>query len=238
MSEGGLGDSARYLPRLRLDELLAEPRGAPHGPACGPGQRRRPLQRRNRPRHWRLPRQPALRPGPPGPDQRRLHDQGRRTHARALGYGAHFINGQIFALLYYAVFAAIGYSSWWLGTVFGSSTDCSPPPRSSTSCCPSFTHAWAHPRPAHATSRTTRTTRLFYAQLRPQHTHRHPRSAPRLRNHHRRLPRVARLTTPSRHRSRCATPIGQQEAGRVAWNPAQETGEEPSYHSRRRKGHP
>jgi len=42
-----------------------------------------------------------------------------RTRAKALGYGAHFINGQIFALLYYAVFAAIDYSSWWLGTVFG-----------------------------------------------------------------------------------------------------------------------
>ncbi|MCM2578354.1 hypothetical protein [Streptomyces meridianus] len=42
-----------------------------------------------------------------------------RTRAKALGYGVHFVDGQIFALLYYAVFAAIGYSSWWLGTVFG-----------------------------------------------------------------------------------------------------------------------
>ncbi|MFI7293145.1 hypothetical protein [Streptomyces sp. NPDC050121] len=42
-----------------------------------------------------------------------------RTRAKALGYGAHFINGLIFALLYYAVFVAIGYSSWWLGCVFG-----------------------------------------------------------------------------------------------------------------------
>jgi hypothetical protein len=42
-----------------------------------------------------------------------------RTRAKALGYGTHFVNGQIFALFYYAVFAAIGYSSWWLGTVFG-----------------------------------------------------------------------------------------------------------------------
>lgn len=44
---------------------------------------------------------------------------GDRTRAKALGYGAHFVNGQIFALIYYAVFTAIGYSSWWLGTVFG-----------------------------------------------------------------------------------------------------------------------
>ena len=42
-----------------------------------------------------------------------------RTRAKALGYGAHFVNGQIFALLYYAVFVAIGHSSWWLGGVFG-----------------------------------------------------------------------------------------------------------------------
>ncbi|GAA3774205.1 hypothetical protein ACFS5L_29015 [Streptomyces phyllanthi] len=42
-----------------------------------------------------------------------------RTRAKALGYGTHFVNGQVFALLYYAVFTAIGYSSWWLGAVFG-----------------------------------------------------------------------------------------------------------------------
>ncbi|MFF4732956.1 hypothetical protein ACFY3M_48575 [Streptomyces mirabilis] len=86
MSEGGLGDSERYLPRLRLDKLLAELLGAPHGPASG---------------------------------LLGTAFTSDRTHAKALGYGAHFINGQIFALLYYAVFAAIGYSSWWLGTVFG-----------------------------------------------------------------------------------------------------------------------
>ena len=44
---------------------------------------------------------------------------GNRTRAKAIGYGAHFLNGQIFALMYYAVFAAIDYSSWWLGCVFG-----------------------------------------------------------------------------------------------------------------------
>ncbi|MET9888191.1 hypothetical protein ABZZ20_34775 [Streptomyces sp. NPDC006430] len=42
-----------------------------------------------------------------------------RTRAKALGYGAHFVNGLIFALIYYAVFAGIDYSSWWLGTIFG-----------------------------------------------------------------------------------------------------------------------
>ncbi|GAA5611259.1 hypothetical protein CP981_01240 [Streptomyces platensis] len=42
-----------------------------------------------------------------------------RTRAKALGYGVHFVNGLLFAMLYYAVFVAVGYSSWWLGTVFG-----------------------------------------------------------------------------------------------------------------------
>lgn len=44
---------------------------------------------------------------------------GDRTRAKAVGYGLHFANGQLFALVYYAVFAAIGYSSWWLGGLFG-----------------------------------------------------------------------------------------------------------------------
>lgn len=42
-----------------------------------------------------------------------------RTRAKALGYGAHFVDGLIFALLYYAVFAAVGHSGWWLGALFG-----------------------------------------------------------------------------------------------------------------------
>ncbi|MGN9793060.1 hypothetical protein ACTMTU_18445 [Streptomyces sp. OZ13] len=42
-----------------------------------------------------------------------------RTRAKALGYGAHFVNGQIFALIYYAVFVAIGHASWWLGCLLG-----------------------------------------------------------------------------------------------------------------------
>jgi hypothetical protein len=42
-----------------------------------------------------------------------------RIHAKAIGYGLHFVAGQAFAAIYYAVFAAIGESSWWLGGVFG-----------------------------------------------------------------------------------------------------------------------
>jgi hypothetical protein len=44
---------------------------------------------------------------------------GNRTRAKALGYVMHLCNGLVFALLYYAVFNAIGYASWWLGGVFG-----------------------------------------------------------------------------------------------------------------------
>jgi hypothetical protein len=42
-----------------------------------------------------------------------------RTHAKAVGYLLHFLVGQIFALVYYAVFAAIDESGWLLGGLFG-----------------------------------------------------------------------------------------------------------------------
>jgi len=42
-----------------------------------------------------------------------------RTRAKAVGYGLHFVAGQAFAAVYYAVFVAIDESSWWLGGAFG-----------------------------------------------------------------------------------------------------------------------
>jgi ABC-type polysaccharide/polyol phosphate export permease len=42
-----------------------------------------------------------------------------RRRAAALGYVLHFLAGLIFAIVYYAVFQAIGESSWWLGAAFG-----------------------------------------------------------------------------------------------------------------------
>jgi hypothetical protein len=42
-----------------------------------------------------------------------------RTRAKALGYVLHFLIGLVFALIYYAVFLAIGRSGWWLGAIFG-----------------------------------------------------------------------------------------------------------------------
>src|SRR5919108_2344859 len=36
-----------------------------------------------------------------------------RLRAKALGYALHFLAGLIFALLYYAIFVAIGESGWW-----------------------------------------------------------------------------------------------------------------------------
>jgi hypothetical protein len=44
---------------------------------------------------------------------------GDRTRAKALGYVLHFAAGLIFALVYYAIFRAIGHGGWWLGAVFG-----------------------------------------------------------------------------------------------------------------------
>ena len=39
--------------------------------------------------------------------------------ARVAGLFVHLINGQIFALVYVAAFAHIGWSAWWLGLLFG-----------------------------------------------------------------------------------------------------------------------
>lgn len=42
-----------------------------------------------------------------------------RGRAKALGYLLHFVAGLLFALVYYAIFLAIGRSGWWLGAIFG-----------------------------------------------------------------------------------------------------------------------
>jgi hypothetical protein len=44
---------------------------------------------------------------------------GNRLRAKALGYALHFVAGLVFALVYYAIFVAIGESGWWLGAIFG-----------------------------------------------------------------------------------------------------------------------
>jgi hypothetical protein len=42
-----------------------------------------------------------------------------RTRARVVGYALHFLAGLVFALLYYAVFAALGRAGWALGAALG-----------------------------------------------------------------------------------------------------------------------
>jgi hypothetical protein len=44
---------------------------------------------------------------------------GDRARAKALGYLLHLVAGEAFALVYYAVFAAIDTSGWLLGALFG-----------------------------------------------------------------------------------------------------------------------
>ena len=39
--------------------------------------------------------------------------------ARVAGFFVHLANGQLFALGYAAAFAALGFSSWWLGALLG-----------------------------------------------------------------------------------------------------------------------
>jgi hypothetical protein len=42
-----------------------------------------------------------------------------RSRAKAVGYAMHFAIGQLFALVYFLVFSALGESGWGLGAVFG-----------------------------------------------------------------------------------------------------------------------
>ena len=42
-----------------------------------------------------------------------------RARARVVGYGLHFVAGLLFALIYYAVFTALGRAGWRLGLLFG-----------------------------------------------------------------------------------------------------------------------
>ncbi len=39
--------------------------------------------------------------------------------ARSIGFLAHVVNGQIFALGYAAAFAILGRAEWWIGALFG-----------------------------------------------------------------------------------------------------------------------
>ena len=42
-----------------------------------------------------------------------------RSRARAVGYLLHFVNGWIFALVYYAVFRVVGHAGWLFGLGLG-----------------------------------------------------------------------------------------------------------------------
>ena len=42
-----------------------------------------------------------------------------RTHAKAIGYAAHFGFGLVFSVVYWAVFAAVGHAGWLFGALLG-----------------------------------------------------------------------------------------------------------------------
>jgi hypothetical protein len=43
----------------------------------------------------------------------------RRGRASAIGYVVHFVNGLLFALVYYGIFRAVGHSGWAFGAALG-----------------------------------------------------------------------------------------------------------------------
>jgi hypothetical protein len=42
-----------------------------------------------------------------------------RSRASVIGYGVHFVNGLLFAALYYLVFRAVGHAGWLFGLALG-----------------------------------------------------------------------------------------------------------------------
>lgn len=44
---------------------------------------------------------------------------GDRSRANVIGYGVYILGGLLFAFGYFALFATLGYGSWWLGGIFG-----------------------------------------------------------------------------------------------------------------------
>jgi hypothetical protein len=42
-----------------------------------------------------------------------------RTAAKALGYAIHVLFGELFTIVYFALFASLGRHDWWLGALFG-----------------------------------------------------------------------------------------------------------------------
>lgn len=44
---------------------------------------------------------------------------GTRTRAKIVGYALHFLAGLLFALIYYAIFLAIGHAGWAIGALLG-----------------------------------------------------------------------------------------------------------------------
>ena len=69
-----------------------------------------------------------------------------RSRAKALGYAMHFVVGQLFALVYFGIFTAIGHSGWWLGAALGLAHGVSPAQHWSTCCSRSSILGWAHHR--------------------------------------------------------------------------------------------
>jgi hypothetical protein len=44
---------------------------------------------------------------------------GNRSRANVIGYAVHFVNGLLFALLYYAIFRAVDHAGWLIGLGLG-----------------------------------------------------------------------------------------------------------------------
>ena len=117
-----------------------------------------------------------------------------RARAKAIGYVAHFVLGQVFALGYYGLFAALGRHDWWLGALFGLGQGLF-----AGTVLVNVLLPLVHPRMGTPFSdcrdgRPARTARVHAAQLRTADPRGQPRGARRVRHDHRALPHPGPLT--------------------------------------------
>ena len=108
-----------------------------------------------------------------------------RTRAKAIGYVAHFVMGQMFALGYYGLFLALGRHDWWLGALFGLGQGLFAGTVLINVLLPLVHPRMGTPSSDCGNGRPARAARVHGSQLRAADPRRQPGCAHRLRHDHR-----------------------------------------------------
>ena len=110
-----------------------------------------------------------------------------RARAKALGYLMHIAAGELFALVYYAIFTAIDTRGWLLGAAARTPARNRLRHRARERPAPRRTSAHGQHAQRRRQQPAARTAGLPHAQLRPRHPDRHPARPHRIRRDRRGL---------------------------------------------------